>query len=372
MLLHSTSILLVVTMYLPFRLLATELRRKNSWKIYLDYQRSIAKVENNNLRIKFLENCLQSDLIPRFLKFRVPKNDCFDNKSVHDFQRKLLKKEWIKAKDNNKICVERLDKLRSELVMRVPEKCIPSVVLYSTYFRRQLRSKLSKRHADKLNTLAQEQQRPLFQVKDTVVLHNIDTTPPAYVMATLALGPKNSVLDKFKPHDVLAELDDLLAYCKNNHVSEETISDINIKTLGYIKKCKKLKSSRNIQMTKRYLMDNNLLAVPFDKGVGICLMKKEDYCSKLNDILQLPQFQRVEKGRKNEKSPLLKEEERIVEALKSLRDEGKIQKSLYKKLKPRGSQPARLYGTAKVHKTIVPLRPVLLMPGSSYFKIGDQ
>ena len=132
------------------------------------------------------------------------------------------------------------------------------------------------------------------------------------------------------------------------------------------------KSSRNIQMTKRYLMDNNLLAVPFDKGIGICLMKKEDYCSKLNDILQLPQFQKVEKGRKNEKSPLLKEEERIVEALKNLRDEGKIQKSLYKKLKPRGSQPARLYGTAKVHKNIVPLRPVLSMPGSSYFKVGDQ
>ena len=137
-----------------------------------------------------------------------------------------------------------------------------------------------------------------------------------------------------KKHDILAELDDLLAYCRKNQVSEETISDINIKTLGYIKKCKKLKSSRNIQMTKRYLKDNNLLAVPFDKGVGICLMKKEDYCSKLNDILRLPQFQKVEKGRKNEKNPLLKEEERIVETLKTLRDDGKIEKSLYKKLKP--------------------------------------
>ena len=274
--------------------------------------------------------------------------------------------------DNNKICVDRLDTLRTELVGRLPEKCTPSVVLYSTHFRRELRSKLLKRHAEKLRILAQEQQRPLFQVKDTVVLHNIDTPPPAYVMATLALGPKNSVLDSFKPHDVLAELDDLLAYCRKNNVSEETISDINIKTLGYIKKCKKLKSSRNIQMTKRYLKDNDLLAVPFDKGVGICLMKKEDYCSKLNDILQLPQFQKVEKGRKNEKNPLLKEEERIVEALKTLRDDGKIERTLYKKLKPRGSQPARLYGTGKVHKTTVPLRPVLSMPGSSYFKIGEQ
>jgi len=62
----------------------------------------------------------------------------------------------------------------------------------------------------------------------------------------------------------------------------------------------------------------------------------------------------------------------IVETLKELRDSGKIDVSLYRKCKPRGSQPARLYGLAKVHKDVIPLRPVLSMPGSCYHKTAVQ
>ena len=68
-------------------------------------------------------------------------------------------------------------------------------------------------------------------------------------------------------------------------------------------------------MTKKYLKDNGLLAIPFDKGIGICIMKKETYESKLDDIINLPQFQQVSKTRKNAKHPVLKEEERVVTTL---------------------------------------------------------
>ena len=97
------------------------------------------------------------------------------------------------------------------------------------------------------------------------------------------MGPKNSVLDKFNQNDILAELDSLLHFCKEKEVGEEMITDINIKTLSYIKNCKKQKSSRNIAMTNRYLKENELLVVPFDKGVGICIMPSESYKSKLRD-----------------------------------------------------------------------------------------
>ena len=39
-------------------------------------------------------------------------------------------------------------------------------------------------------------------------------------------------------------------------------------------------------------------------------------------------------------------------------------------LRPTGSQPARLYGLAKVHKPDVPLRPIVSMPGSAYDAIS--
>jgi len=153
-------------------------------------------------------------------------------------------------------------------------------------------------------------------------------------------------------------------------VPDETITDINVKTLAYIKGCKKMKTSRNILMTKKYLKEKDLLAIPFDKGVGICIIKKRSYHEKMDMIINLPQFEKMENTRKNAKHPVLKEEDRVTNILKSLHDEGKIDKELYDQMRPRGSQPARLYGLAKVHKQNTPVRPVLSMPGSAYHKVA--
>ena len=72
-------------------------------------------------------------------------------------------------------------------------------------------------------------EKPLFNVQNTVVTCGLEITPPTYVMETLSLGPKNSVLDRFDPKEVLAEVDGLLYHCKKNRIPDEIITDINIK-----------------------------------------------------------------------------------------------------------------------------------------------
>ena len=125
-------------------------------------------------------------------------------------------------------------------------------------------------------------------------------------------------------------------------------------------------------MTRKYLKENNLVAIPFDKGIGICLMTVSTYNNKLKEITNLSQFEKILPKRKNEKNPIVKEEERIIAAIKRLKESDKISDVLFKKFKPSGSQPPRLYGLAKVHKDNIPLRPVLSMPGSPYHKIAQQ
>ena len=88
--------------------------------------------------------------------------------------------------------------------------------------------------------------------------------------------------------------------------------------------------------------------------------------------MQLPQFEKVTLTRKNSKHPVFKEEERIIEKLKDLKNQNKINETIYNTMHPTGSQPARLYGLAKVHKDSIPLRPVLSMPGSVYHPIANQ
>jgi len=169
----------------------------------------------------------------------------------------------------------------------------------------------------------------LFNVKNTVVLCDLGTPPPAYAMETPSLGPKNAVLDKFDPKDVI-EADGLSNHCKNRKIPDEIITDINVKTLNYIKKCKQSKTSSNITMTKNsfYLKEKDLLAVLFDKGIIICVMKKGRHHEKLNKIIDLPQFQKLQNGHKNAKHPVLKEE-KVKNILTSLLKEGNIDKELY-------------------------------------------
>ena len=58
--------------------------------------------------------------------------------------------------------------------------------------------------------------------------------------------------------------------------------------------------------------------------------------------------------------------------LKKMKQEGLIIDELYEKIKPIGSQPPNLYDLAKIHKPTIPVRPVLSMPGSAYYKVANQ
>ena len=166
----------------------------------------------------------------------------------------------------------------------------------------------------------------------------LDIVPPKYVLDTLALGPKNPVLEKFDQKVTLAEIGLLLNHLQEQNVSNERVSDINIAKTDYIKKCSNESIPRNLIITKKYLKNQNLLAVPFDKGTGICLMKSQAYEEKLMDILKLKQFQKMEKARKNSKEFCLKEQERINTVLEELNERGKVDEQFLKSIKSVGGK----------------------------------
>ena len=66
----------------------------------------------------------------------------------------------------------------------------------------------------------------------------------------------------------------LLNNLQKSDVTNETINEMNIATLKYVKNCSKQKIPRHVKMTNRFLKENALLAVPFDKGTGSCVMEQ--------------------------------------------------------------------------------------------------
>ena len=85
-------------MFLPLRLLAIELQRSSCVKQYNNYLRAINKLQVNSLRIKFLENCKQANIIPHFLKFRVPTNGCLMTTQSNYFNGICSRKRLLERK----------------------------------------------------------------------------------------------------------------------------------------------------------------------------------------------------------------------------------------------------------------------------------
>ena len=143
-------------MFLAYKLYCLELLRHDCLKIYLKYRKILRKSDSHSLRINFLDKCLKANIIPRFLKFRVPTNGCFDDRSVHDFQIRLLRKELFKAKVEHTETSDKLSEIREKLKQKLQSKCITSVILHSRYDLRIIRQKQNSKLNDKLQRLSKE------------------------------------------------------------------------------------------------------------------------------------------------------------------------------------------------------------------------
>jgi hypothetical protein len=113
-----------------------------------------------------------------------------------------------------------------------------------------------------------------------------------------------------------------------------------------------------------------------DKGVGVVVMNTIDYNSKLNDIIDdKERFKKMDYNldsatnvERCHEAPWIARENSIATYIRKY-IQPMVDKSTYWKLLPRGSQPGRLYGMAKIHKPGCPLRPVLSALNTAEYSI---
>ena len=96
--------------------------------------------------------------------------------------------------------------------------------------------------------------------------------------------------DKFYETHFLADFDIFLSDLKNGNVPGEALCEIEAVAKAYAKRVKQTPSDKGVERTRKYLKSNALVAVPYDKGVGFCVMRKDTFESKLFDTLDSKQF----------------------------------------------------------------------------------
>ena len=112
--------------------------------------------------------------------------------------------------------------------------------------------------------------------------------------------------------------------------------------------------------------DNTRMVLTADKGVSMVVMDKEDYNTKSEELLQSSTYKILTTD------PTTRHKNKLISLLKSIKAEGGISESTYKRLYPTGATTPKYYGLPKVHKKDTSLRPIVSSIGSVTYETAKE
>ena len=121
--------------------------------------------------------------------------------------------------------------------------------------------------------------------------------------------------------------------------------------------------AKAIQDLKR---DKERIVLTADKGVSMVVMDKEDYIKKSEELLHQPAYKELPSD------PTTIHKNRLISLLKNIKSEGGIDNITYKRLYPTRAGYPKYYGWPKIHKTDVPLRPIVSSRGSATYETAKE
>ncbi|OXA46730.1 putative nicotine oxidoreductase [Folsomia candida] len=110
--------------------------------------------------------------------------------------------------------------------------------------------------------------------------------------------------------------------------------------------------------------DPSIIIVPADKGNATVIMDKDDYNSKVIELLSDPTYQVLNYD------PTHRLEQKIKTLCKNLQKLKHISENEYKSIAPSNTKCPNFYGLPKIHKRNVPLRPIVDFRNSPAYKLS--
>ena len=111
---------------------------------------------------------------------------------------------------------------------------------------------------------------------------------------------------------------------------------------------------------------NTWMVLTADNGVSVVVMDREDYNNKSEELLQSSTYKVLTTD------PTTKHKNKLISLLKTIKAEGGINESTYKRLYPTGVITPKYYGLPNVHKEDTPLRPIVSSIGSVTYETTKE
>ena len=169
------------------------------------------------------------------------------------------------------------------------------------------------------------------------------------------------MIGKFKTQElednqISTRLKNELSQMANSYVYKYTTS---FNSLKKHKILQKLKCNKDIVITHP------------DKGNGVVILNRDEYIKGMTERIS-----DKEKLRKLKQNPTLKRERALQRTLREINKKNVFSDTQYSNSYPKGSKPARLYGTPKIHKAFLPgslppSRPIVSSIGTYNYNLAQ-
>ena len=338
--------------------------------------RKIEKLQRKKLATKcsiyFLEACIQHDITPRYIdckRLRHQQNGCRiliqDNITTHNYNCTLFEREI----DN--------------LIGPIRKKC--NIISWLRYVKtlqfvlqREKVKKMDILNA-KLRTLLLRQKSPYYNSLINLTDIQLSTSQKTILERGLKQPwfPRNinqidqqSFFEQFYYNICISPISN-----KNEetyvapHTMKPQLLHIFHKYTPLQQKATR-KQHQQFASLRALINNSEVKVLEMDKGTGTVLMKTSEYEQKAMEILSdTSKFRMICNKTENINHPIITYENRLQRVIRGI-IKPKVTAYVYNKLYPTGGGTGKFYGTAKVHKNSVPLRPVIAMINTPQYNLS--
>ena len=333
----------------------------------LKYIRKFEKIDfalrKCKLDLLFLEVCLENQVIPKFLNFRVSNLHLQTSRAYHTCQLKLLREEILFKRSRMKSLEKDFNsckrKLRGTLgIIDYTHVCC----LFLNKNDKKLKNKQDI-HSKKLFSLGIESSKTSHDPQK--VIFNYSSHVLIEIEKSLLCKGLNFAIptDKLEYADFLLPFELLYRDIQNLDVTDQKkqLLKARIKDSALSSFISYNKSSAPLNLTKEEFAslkslpkNNSLIIQKSDKGNSIAIINKDDYFQKMQNILSdSSKFFEICITKEKHVNFLINIEKQITDLLKQLNHSQVISDTEYKKLKLIGSRFGMLYGLCKIHKSLI-------------------
>jgi hypothetical protein len=340
-------------------------RKKYGETIFLTIrltERLTARYQKSKCDIEYLRLCLIYNLTPKFIRFKLWKNELKSEKQYQQFQRQCILTEYKnRNRDSIKIKNE-IDSILSTLKKKLKLIDYQHLLQFLHERAKYVNKVTTETHKKKIKLINHGITGQDYESMKDKILHNMSSHKLTLSEERLLCRGMNFCIESKLNNYLEFQTDVELNMSKIENLCHPTaFRSLCHDIYGFSKQLmntNKKKSMRNISDEEmnaiKTLKENKSIVIcKADKGNAIVVLDKNEYIAKAKLLLENKQFKRT-------KNNLIEEKEKEMNKyLQSLLKSNTIDKQLFYQLRSTCSSPAVFYGQPKIHKINNPLRPII-------------